>query len=106
MAAVAASLENLAVFAYTAGLSAADAGKLGAVPPAVAVRHHGQGTAPAARRRLERGSSNHTGKRAVTVTNPKLTPVVQADFAKVTDVTGLAELALTLETIAGPDLPG
>ena len=36
MAAVAASLENLAVFAYTAGLSAATAGKLGTVPPAVA----------------------------------------------------------------------
>ena len=36
VAAVAASLENLAVFAYTAALSAATAGKLGAVPPAVA----------------------------------------------------------------------
>jgi hypothetical protein len=36
VAAVAASLENLAVFAYTAGLSAATAGKLGTVPPAVA----------------------------------------------------------------------
>ena len=36
VAAVAASLENLAVFAYAAGLSAATAGKLGAVPPAVA----------------------------------------------------------------------
>ena len=33
---MAASLENLAVFAYTAGLSAATAGKLGSVPPAVA----------------------------------------------------------------------
>jgi hypothetical protein len=36
----------------------------------------------------------------VTVTNPKLTPTVQSDFAKVTDVAGLAQLALTLETIA------
>ena len=33
---MAASLENLAVYAYSAGLSAAAAGKLGAVPPAVA----------------------------------------------------------------------
>ena len=33
---MAASLENLAVFAYNAGLSAATAGKLGTVPPAVA----------------------------------------------------------------------
>ena len=40
------------------------------------------------------------GKAAVTVTNPTLTPTVQADFAKVTDVTGLAQLAMTLETIA------
>ncbi len=40
------------------------------------------------------------GKQKVTVTNPTLTPTVQSDFAKVTDVTGLAQLALTLETIA------
>jgi hypothetical protein len=36
----------------------------------------------------------------VTVPNPGLTPVVKGDFAKVTDVTGLANLALTLEIIA------
>ncbi|HQU27361.1 MAG TPA: ferritin-like domain-containing protein, partial [Acidimicrobiales bacterium] len=36
VAAVAASLENLAIFAYSAGLAAATAGKLGSVPPAVA----------------------------------------------------------------------
>jgi hypothetical protein len=40
------------------------------------------------------------GKAPVTVTNPTLTPTVQSDFAKVTDITGLAQLALTLETIA------
>jgi hypothetical protein len=34
------------------------------------------------------------------VTNPTLTPVVQADFAKVTNIAGLAQLAITLETIA------
>ena len=100
MAAVAASLENLAVFAYTAGLSAATAGKLGTVPPAVAtfattVKGQHQQHADAWNAVLK----SH-GKAPVTVTNPKLTPVVQADFAKVTDVTGLAELALTLETIA------
>jgi hypothetical protein len=42
--------------------------------------------------------SNH--KAAVTVTNPTLTPTVQSDFAKVTDIAGLAQLAITLETIA------
>jgi hypothetical protein len=100
VAAVAASLENLAVFAYTAGLSAAAAGKLGTVPPAVAsfattVKGQHQQHADAWNAVLK----SH-GKAPVTVTNPKLTPTVQADFAKVTDVTGLAELALMLETIA------
>ena len=100
VAAVAASLENLAVFAYTAGLSAATAGKLGSVPPAVAtfattVKGQHQQHADAWNAVLK----SH-GKAPVTVTNPKLTPVVQSGFAKVSDVTGLAELALTLETIA------
>jgi hypothetical protein len=100
VAAVAASLENLAVFAYDAGLSAATAGKLGAVPPAVAtfattVKGQHQQHADAWNAVLK----SH-GKAAVTVTNPKLTPTVQADFAKVTNITGLAQLAVTLETIA------
>jgi hypothetical protein len=100
VAAVAASLENLAVFAYTAGLTAATQGKLGTVPPAVAtfattVKGQHQQHADAWNAVLK---SN--GKAAVTVTNPTLTPTVQSDFAKVTDITGLAQLALTLETIA------
>ena len=100
VAAVAASLENLAVYAYTAGLSAATAGKLGAVPPAVAtfattVKGQHQQHADAWNGVLK---SNH--KPAVTVTNPTLTPTVQSDFAKVTDIAGLAQLAVTLETIA------
>lgn len=100
VAAVAASLENLAVFAYTAGLSAATAGKLGTVPPAVAtfattVKGQHQQHAAAWNAVLK----SH-GKAPVTVTNPTLTPTVQSDFAKVTDVAGLAQLAVTLETIA------
>jgi hypothetical protein len=100
VAAVAASLENLAVFAYEAGLTAANAGKLGTVPPAVAtfattVKGQHQQHADAWNAVLK----SH-GKAPVTVTNPKLTPTVQSDFAKVTNVTGLAQLALTLETIA------
>lgn len=100
VAAVAASLENLAVFAYAAGLSAATAGKLGAVPPAVATfatTVKGQHTQHAAAWNAVL-QSNH--KAAVTVTNPTLTPTVQSDFAKVTDIAGLAQLAITLETIA------
>jgi hypothetical protein len=100
VAAVAASLENLAVFAYSAGLSAATAGKLGAVPPAVATfatTAKAQHTQHAA---AWNGVLKSNGKAAVTVTNPTLTPTVQADFAKVTDIGGLAMLAITLETIA------
>jgi hypothetical protein len=100
VAAVAASLENLAVYTYNAGLAAATAGKLGTVPPAVAtfattaLAQHKQHAA--AWNAVLAG--NHKAK--VTLTNPTLTPVVQADFAKVTDVPGLANLAITLETIA------
>ncbi len=100
VAAVAASLENLAVYAYDAGLSAAHAGKLGTVPPAVAtfastVKGQHQQHAAAWNAVLK----SH-GKAPVTLTNPGLTPTVDSDLATVTDVTGLAELALTLETIA------
>jgi len=100
VAAVAASLENLAVFAYSAGLAAATAGKLGAVPPAVATfatTVKGQHTQHAA---AWNGVLKSNGKAKVSVTNPTLTPVVQADFAKVIDIPGLAKLAITLETIA------
>jgi Ferritin-like domain len=100
VAAVAASLENLAVFAYTAGLTAATAGRLGTVPPAVAqfaTTVKGQHTQHAAAWNSVLAGA---GKKKVTVTYPPLTPTIQADFAKVTDITGLAQLALTLETIA------
>lgn len=100
VAAVAASLENLAVFAYNAGLGAAHAGKLGSVPPAVATfavtaraQHREHATAWNAVLRAN-------GKGRITEVNPALAPVVKADFAKVTDVPALANLALLLETIA------
>jgi hypothetical protein len=100
VAAVAASLENLAVYAYSAGLTAAGAGKLGKVPPAVAtfattVKGQHQQHADA-----WNGVLAGAGKSKVTVVNPTLAPTVQADFAKVTDIAGLAQLAITLETIA------
>jgi ferritin-like protein len=100
VAAVAASLENLAVYAYTAGLSAATAGKLGSVPPAVATfattakLQHTQHAA------AWNAVLAQNGKAKITETNPTLTPTIQAAFGKVTDVTGLAQLALTLETVA------
>jgi len=100
VAAVAASLENLAVFAYNAGLTAATAGKLGAVPPAVATF----ATTAKAQHTQHAAAWNAVlaqhGKAKITDTNPTLTPTVQAAFAKVTDVTGLAQLALMLESAA------
>jgi hypothetical protein len=100
VAATAASLENLAIFAYNAGLQAATAGKLGTVPPAVATfatTAKSQHTQHAA---AWNAVLKAAGKKPITVTNPTLTPTIQASFAKVTDVTGLAQLALTLETAA------
>ncbi len=100
VAALAASLENLAVYAYTAGINAAKAGKLGSVPPAVVTF-----AVTARSQHEEHGAAWNAilasaGKPKVTVTDPVLTPVVNKDFAKVTNVVGLAKLALELEDIA------
>ena len=100
VAALAASLENLAVYAYTAGIAAATAGKLGTVPPAVvtfATTAKGQHMDHAA---AWNAILTASGKHAVTVTEPSLTPVVNTLFGKVTNVTGLAQLALQLENAA------
>ncbi len=101
VAALAASLENLAVAAYGDVLTAATAGKLGTVPPAVATfattvkAQHAQHAA------AWNSAIVAAGHKAITTTDPVLTPIVTKDFAKVTDLTGAAELALTLEEDAG-----
>jgi len=100
VAAVAASLENLAVYAYNAGLSAATAGKLGTVPPAVATFATTALSQHTQHAQAWNAVLAANGKAKVTVVNPTLAPTVNADFAKVNNVTGLANLALTLETIA------
>jgi hypothetical protein len=97
VAALAASLENLAVAAYGDVLTAATAGKLGTVPPAVAnfvTTVKGQHTQHA---QAWNSAIVAAGHKAITVTDPVLTPVITADFAKVTDITGAAKLALMLE---------
>jgi hypothetical protein len=100
IATLAAGLEVLAVATYKAALDAAGAGKLGAVPPAVAT------FATTARdqhqKHLEAWNAVLTkaGAKAVDQPNATLKPTVDADFAKVTDVTGVARLALKLEQIA------
>jgi Ferritin-like domain len=99
--ALAASLENLAVQTYGAGISAATAGKLGTVPPAVvtfaqtAKSHHTQHAA--AWNAVLAGAN----KPAVTgVDTTVKTAVVDPAFATVKDVGGLAKLALELENVA------
>jgi hypothetical protein len=100
VAGLAASLENLAVATYGAALSAAGAGKLGMVPPAVATfakTAMGQHKDHAA---AWNSIIQSVGYKAITAPNPVIAKIVDADFAKVTNVTGVAELALTLEGAA------
>jgi hypothetical protein len=100
VAGLAASLENLGVYAYGAGIKAAQAGKLGSVPPAVvtfATTAMGQHEQHAA---AWNAVITNAGKPKVTETDPALTPTVNQMFGQVTDVGGLAKLALLIENIA------
>ena len=99
--ALAASLENLAVATYQAGIQAAQAGHLGTVPPAVvtfAMTAQSQHQDHAAAWNAVLAQSHKK-----TVTGVDLTVkqgVIDPAFAKVTDVPGLATLALQLENVA------
>ncbi|MHB8671457.1 MAG: ferritin-like domain-containing protein [Acidimicrobiales bacterium] len=101
VAAVAAALENLAVQTYQAGLDAATAGKLGAVPPAVATFVK---TAQAQHKDHSAAWSSiltGAGKQAVTGVDVTVKDaVVTPGFAAVKDVPGLAKFALGLEDVA------
>lgn len=100
IAAMAASLENLGVFAYKAALAAAGAGKLGKVPPAIATFAQ----TAMAQHKDHSGAWNSilttAGAKAVTATDPALTPTVEQKFAQVKDLAGVAELALLIENVA------
>jgi hypothetical protein len=101
IAALAASLENLAVQTYQAGLDAAGAGKLGTVPPAVAnfvmtVQKQHKDHAAAWNAIL-----TGAGEQAVTgVDKTVQDAVVTPGFAKVTNVVQLATFAIGLEDAA------
>ena len=101
VAALATSLENLAVATYQSGIDAATAGKLGTVPPAVvtfaktAQQQHKDHAA--AWNAILSGAGKPTVSGVdMTVKNA----VVDPAFAKVKDITGLAKLALQLEEVA------
>jgi hypothetical protein len=100
LAALAASLENLAVATYSAGLTAAKAGKLGTVPSAVATF----ATTAMAQHTDHAAAWNaivvSSGYKKITAPNAALQPSINAAFAKVTNVAGLAKLALSLEEAA------
>jgi len=101
VAALAASLENLAVAAYGDVLTAAGAGKLGTVPPAAAnfvTTVKGQHAQHA---QAWNSAIVAAGHPAITGPDQALVPTVNKAFAKVTDVAGAAKLALMLEEIAG-----
>jgi hypothetical protein len=101
IAALATSLENLAIATYQGGIDAANAGKLGTVPPAVvtfaqtAQRQHTDHAAAWNAILKSGGKSTVTG-----VDMTVKTGVIDPAFAKVTDVAGLATLALQLEEVA------
>ena len=97
---LAASLEVLAVNTYDAALEAATAGSLGEVPPAVAefattARGHHQAALDAWNELL-----TTLGEEPVSAPPPDLETTVNEMFGEVTDVTGVAELALLLEQTA------
>jgi hypothetical protein len=99
--ALAAGLENLAAQTYGAGITAATAGKLGPVPPAVV-----EFAKTVQAQHVEHAAAWNAV--LVGANQPKVTgvdktvqdAVVSPAFAKVTDAAGLAALALELENVA------
>lgn len=100
VAALAASLENLAVAAYGDVLTAAAANKLGTVPPAVATFATVAKSQHAQHANAWNGAIQAAGHKAITYTDPVVTPTITKMFGQVTDVTGAANLALLLENVA------
>src|ERR1700678_2233065 len=99
--AMAASLENSGIATYMAGIKAATAGKLGTVPPAVVTFAQTAMAQHEDHQKAWNAVLNSAGKKSVTAVDPVIQPVINTAFAKVTNVTGLAELALMVEDIAG-----
>ncbi len=100
IAAGAAGLEVLAVNTYGAALDAATAGDLGEVPPAVAEYATTAQANHQAALDAWNGVLADNGESTVSDPPADLETTVNEAFAEVTDVTGVAELALMLEGIA------
>ncbi len=95
-----AGVETLAVFAYGAALTAAGAGKLGAVPAVV----QQFATTAKAQHTDHAGAWNEVltaaGQATVSKNNAKLEPTVTAALGSVKTIVDVAKLALTLESVA------
>jgi hypothetical protein len=98
--ALATALENQAIAAYTAALSAATAGKLGAVPPAVATFAKTAMSQHADHAKAWNAVLTSAGKPTITGVPLSGQPAVEKALGAVTDVGGVAKLALQLENQA------
>lgn len=100
IAAVAASVENLAIHTYQTAAKAAGTGKFGTVPPAIGtfittvVSQHQQHAA------AWNSLLTAANKKAVTTSDPALTPTVNKALGQAKSLTDVAKLALTLENTA------
>jgi Ferritin-like domain len=99
--AMAASLENSGIATYMAGIKAATAGKLGPIPAAVVTFAETAMAQHEDHQKAWNAVLTAAGKKPVTAVDPVVQPTIDAAFAKVTTVTGLAELALLVENTAG-----
>lgn len=95
--ALAASLENLAVATYQAGIDAATKGSLGDVPPAVVTFAQTAQSQHKDHAAAWNGVLTGAGKKAVSGVDLTVKKSVDKAFAQVKDVPGLAKLALELE---------
>ncbi|HLM18416.1 MAG TPA: ferritin-like domain-containing protein [Acidimicrobiia bacterium] len=98
--ALAASLENLAVATYQAGIDAATKGSLGEVPPAVVTFAQTAQSQHKDHAAAWNGVLTGAGKKAVSGVDLTVKKSVDKAFAQVKDVPGLAMLALDLENSA------
>ena len=98
--ALAASLENLAVATYQAGIDAATKGSLGAVPPAVVTFAQTAQSQHKDHAAAWNGVLTGAGKKSVSGVDLTVKKSVDKAFAGVKDVPGLAKLALDLESVA------
>ena len=98
--ALAASLENLAVGTYQAGIDAATKGSLGDVPPAVVTFAQTAQSQHKDHAAAWNAVLTGAGKKAVSGVDTTVKKSVDKTFAAVKDVPGLAKLALDLENVA------